>query len=165
MKTEIEIIGTALFGKSWMTQIAENLKDQNGESITRQSVQNWHRHNRVPMWAKEQLKVLAAVRLAEIQALSKTFDDYDFVVDEAIEKFLWWNQSKITIESSIYCKLEFTHDEFNNEQYHATITLEKPTDSSDWHVLNFGEKYFMRDMINIRNELKKKLQRSFAVSK
>ena len=101
MKTEIQIIGEALFGKSWMTQIAENLKDQNGESITRQSVQNWHRHNRVPMWAKEQLKVLAAVRLAEIQALSKTFDDYDFVVDEAIENFLWWNQSKITNESSI----------------------------------------------------------------
>ncbi|RLL43015.1 hypothetical protein D9K79_11650 [Acinetobacter cumulans] len=165
MKTEIEIIGTALFGKSWMTQIAENLKDQNGQSITRQSVQNWHRHNRVPMWAKEQLKVLAAVRLAEIQALSKTFDDYDFVVDEAIENFLWWNQSKITIESSIYCKLEFTHDEFNNQRHHATITLEKPTDLSDWHVLDFDEKYFMRDMVNIRNELKKKLQRSFAVSK
>lgn len=165
MKTEIEIIGTALFGKSWMTQIAENLKDQNGESITRQSVQNWHRRNRVPVWAKEQLKVLVAVRLAEIQALSKTFDDYDFVVDKVIEKFLWWNQSKITIESSIYCKLEFSQDEFNNEQHHATITLEKPTDLSDWHVLDFDEKYFMRDMVNIRNELKKKLQRSFAVSK
>lgn len=165
MKTEIQIIGEALFGKSWMTQIAENLKDQNGESITRQSVQNWQRNNRVPMWAKEQLKKLAAARLAEIQELNNTFDDYDFVVSEVIESFLWWNQSKITIESSIYCKLEFSNDEFNNEQYHATITLEKPTDSSDWHVLNFDEKYFMRDMINIRNELKKKLQRSFAVSK
>lgn len=165
MKTEIEIIGTALFGKSWMTQIAENLKDQNGESITRQSVQNWHRHNRVPMWAKEQLKKLAAVRLAEIQELNKSFDDYDFVVDEAIEKFLWWNQSKITIESSIYCKLEFSHDEFNNEQHHATITLEKPNDLGDWHMLNFDEKYFVRDMINIRSELKNKLQRSFAVAR
>lgn len=165
MKTEIEIIGKALFGKSWMTQIAENLKDQNGESITRQSVQNWHRHNRVPMWAKDQLKKIASVRLSEIQELNKLFDNYDFVVNDAIESFLWWNQSKITIESSIYCKLEFSQDEFNNEQYHATITLEKPTDLGDWHVLNFDEKYFMRDMINIRNELKKKLQRIFAVSK
>ncbi|WP_347455684.1 hypothetical protein [Acinetobacter thermotolerans] len=165
MKTEIEIIGTALFGKSWMTQIAENLKDQNGESLTRQSVQNWHRHNRLPMWAKEQLKKLAAARLAEIQELNKTFDDYDFVIDEAIENFLWWNQSKITVESSIYCKLEFSHDEFNNEQHHAAITLEKPSDLNDWHILNFDEKYFMRDMINIRSELKNKLQRSFAVAK
>lgn len=165
MKTEIEIIGTALFGKSWMTQIAENLKDQNGEPITRQSVQNWHRHNRVPMWAKEQLKKLAAERLAEIQALNKSFDGYDFVVNEAIEKFLWWNQSKLSVDSEIYCKLEFTHDEFNNENHHATITLEKPSDLNDWHVLSFDEKHFMRDMINIRSELKKKLQRSFAVSK
>ena len=165
MKTEIEIIGQALFGKSWMTQIAENLKDQKSKPITRQSVQNWHRHNRVPAWAKEQLKALAAARLAEIQELNKTFDDYDVEVNEAIEKFLRWNQSKITIESSIYCKLEFSQDEFNNEQYHATITLEKPSDLSDWHVLDFDEKYFMRDMINIRSELKEKLQRSFAVSK
>lgn len=165
MKTEIQIIGEALFGKSWMTQIAENLKDQNGESITRQSVQNWHRHNRVPAWAKDQLKALAAARLAEIQALNKSFDDYDFVVNDAIESFLWWNQSKIAIESSIYCKLEFSHDEFNNEQHHATITLDKPIDQSGWHVLSFDEKYFLRDMINIRAELKKKLDRSFAVSK
>lgn len=165
MKTEIQIIGEALFGKSWMSQIAENLKDQNGKAITRQSVQNWQRNNRVPLWAKEQLKTLATVRLNEIQALNKTFDNHDFIVSEAIEKFLAWSQSKITVESNIYCKLEFTHDEFNNEQHHATITLEKPTDLSDWHVLSFDEKYFLRDMINIRSELKEKLQRSFAVAK
>lgn len=165
MKTEIQIIGEALFGKSWMTQISENLKDQKGESITRQSVQNWHRHNRVPVWAKEQLKTLAATRLAEIQAISRSFDDYDFVISEVIENFLWWNQSKITVESNIYCKLEFAYDEFNNENHHAMITLEKPTDLSDWHILSFDEKYFLRDMVNIRTELKKKLQRSFAVAK
>lgn len=162
MKTEIQIIGEALFGKSWMTQIAENLKDQNGESITRQSVQNWHRHDRVPMWAKDQLKALAAARLNEIQELNKTFDNYDAEVNEAIEKFLWWNQSKITVESEIHCKLEF-NDDSKNEEYFATITLEKPSDLSDWHILSFDEKYFMRDMINIRAELKNKLQRSFAV--
>lgn len=165
MKTEIQIIGESLFGKSWMTQIAENLKDQKGESITRQSVQNWHRHNRVPAWAKEQLKALAAARLAEIQELNKTFDNYDVEVNEAVEKFLRWNQSKLSVDSEIYCKLEFTHDEFNNENHHATITLEKPSDLNDWHALSFDEKYFMRDMINIRSELKEKLQRSFAVPK
>ena len=37
MKTEIQIIGEALFGKSWMTQIAENLKDQNGEYLARRN--------------------------------------------------------------------------------------------------------------------------------
>ena len=67
---------------------------------------------------------------AEIQELNKTFDDYDVEVNEAIEKFLRWNQSKITIASGIYCKVAFTHDEFNHEQYHATITLEKPSDLS-----------------------------------
>lgn len=105
------------------------------------------------------------VQLKEVQALNKSFDDYDFIVNDAVESFLQWNQSKITIESCIYCKLEFSHDEFNNEQHHATITLEKPMDLSDWHVLSFDEKYFMRDMINIRSELKKKLQRIFAVKK
>ena len=165
MKTEIQIIGEALFGKSWMSQVAENLKDQNGNSITRQSVQNWHRHNRLPVWAKDDLKKLAVKRLAEIQELNKSFDDYDFVVNEAIDNFLWWNQSKITVESKIYCKLEFSNDEFNNEKHHAVITLEKPTDLSDWHTLDFDEKYFMRDVINIRSELKKKLERSFAVEK
>ena len=69
MKTEIQTIGEALFGKSWMTQIAENLVGNDGNPITRQAVQNWHRHNRVPVWAKEQLKKLAAARLAEIQAI------------------------------------------------------------------------------------------------
>ena len=97
--------------------------------------------------------------------MKKFSDNYDFIVDEAIKNFLWWNQSKITIESVIYCKLEFSHDDFNNEKYYVTITLKKPSNLNDWHVLSFDEKYFMRDMINIHSELKNKLQRSFAVYK
>lgn len=37
--SEIETIGQAIFGKSWMAQIAVNLKNAKGEPLTRQTVQ------------------------------------------------------------------------------------------------------------------------------
>lgn len=164
-KTVIETIGTALFGDSWMSQIAKNLNGLDGNAITRQAVQNWHRSDRVPLWAKNQLSKLAKKRLNDLIDLNNLFDNYESVVNSAIEHFLWWNQSKLDVSSVIYCKLTFETNDLGFDTHQAIITLDQPDCLQDWHTLKFEEKYFIRDMINIRDELKKKLSRSFAVSK
>lgn len=164
MKTEIEIIGEALFGKSWMTQIAENLKNHHGETLDRQSVQNWHRRNSMPEWVKVELKELAKKRLNEIKEINNLFDNYDQAVDAAIKNFLWWNHVELNLESIIYCKLTFDLNESGYESYKAEITLDKPDELSGWQALDFDEKYFKRDLIYIRDELKKKLDRVFAIA-
>ena len=38
--SQIEKIGTALFGQSWMAQVANVLTNSNGESLSRQTVQS-----------------------------------------------------------------------------------------------------------------------------
>lgn len=72
-KSEIERIGTAMFGKSWMAQIAANLKNAKGEPLTRQTVQNWHRRGNLPDWAREQLETLVKKRENEIKAIAPIF--------------------------------------------------------------------------------------------
>lgn len=68
--SEIETIGQAIFGKSWMAQIAANLKNAKGKPLTRQTVQNWHRRGKLPEWAKEQLETLVKKRENEIKAIA-----------------------------------------------------------------------------------------------
>lgn len=68
--SQIEKIGTALFGKSWMTQIGEHLTNANGEPLSRQSIQNWHRRDNLPKWAIEQLASISKQRLLEVEAIN-----------------------------------------------------------------------------------------------
>ena len=69
--SQIEKIGTALFGKSWMAQVANVLTNSNGEQLSRQTVQSWHNRDNVPSWALQQLSVIANQRLIEIQSIKK----------------------------------------------------------------------------------------------
>ncbi|WLF84821.1 hypothetical protein [Moraxella sp. ZY210820] len=69
--SEIEKIGTALFGRSWMAQVGHYLVNANGESISRQTVQSWHNRDNLAPWAKEQLKDIAQTRLKEIQEINE----------------------------------------------------------------------------------------------
>ena len=69
--SQIEKIGTALFGQSWMAQVASVLTNSNGEQLSRQTVQSWHNRDNVPMWALQQLSVVANQRLIEIQSIIK----------------------------------------------------------------------------------------------
>ena len=69
--SKIEKIGTALFGQSWMAQVASVLTNSNGEQLSRQTVQSWHNRDNVPMWALQQLSVVANQRLIEVQSIIK----------------------------------------------------------------------------------------------
>ena len=69
--SQIEKIGQALFGQSWMAQVANVLTNSNGESLSRQTVQSWHNRDNVPNWALQQLSTVANQRLIEIQSIIK----------------------------------------------------------------------------------------------
>lgn len=69
--SQIEKIGTALFGQSWMAQVASVLTNSNGEQLSRQTVQSWHNRDNVPTWALQQLSVIANQRLIEVQSIIK----------------------------------------------------------------------------------------------
>ena len=69
--SQIEKIGQALFGQSWMAQVASVLTNSNGESLSRQTVQSWHNRDNVPNWALQQLSTVANQRLVEIQSIIK----------------------------------------------------------------------------------------------
>ena len=69
--SQIGKIGQALFGQSWMAQVANVLTNSNGESLSRQTVQSWHNRDNVPNWALQQLSVIANQRLSEIQSITK----------------------------------------------------------------------------------------------
>ena len=69
--SQIEKIGQALFGQSWMAQVANVLTNSNGESLSRQTVQSWHNRDNVPNWALQQLSTVANQRLVEIQSIIK----------------------------------------------------------------------------------------------
>lgn len=162
MKSEVEIIGTALFGKSWMSQVAENLIGTDGNPLTRQAIQNWHRSDRLPQWAKSELKKVAQKRLSEIQAINDTFNNHDSVVNQVVDNFIHWNGSKLNAQSSIYCQLRFGADKYNNEVCEAEISLE-PKTGEGWQKHQFDEKYFQRDLLNIRKILREKLDPIFAI--
>ena len=108
--SQIEKIGQALFGQSWMAQVASVLTNSNGESLSRQTVQSWHNRDNVPNWALQQLSTVANQRLVEIQSIIKEnkiwyreilnenlsvksafqveFDTDDVTQDEVINAFL-----------------------------------------------------------------------------
>lgn len=64
--SRIEQIGVKLFGSSWQSQIANELKNEQGECIARQTVQSWHKRDTLPEWAVEQLIVVAKHRQSDI---------------------------------------------------------------------------------------------------
>ncbi len=67
--SQIETIGTALFGQSWMSQVASVLTNENGQGLSRQTVQSWHNRDNLPQWAKAELKSIAAKRKNEVNAM------------------------------------------------------------------------------------------------
>ena len=77
--SQIEKIGQALFGQSWMAQVASVLTNSNGESLSRQTVQSWHNRDNVPNWALQQLSTVANQRLVEIQSIIKEIKGIDFL--------------------------------------------------------------------------------------
>lgn len=64
--SRIEAIGRGLYVDSWQAQIARNLKNQDGESISRKTVQSWQKHDNLPAWALLQLSKIAEERLKSI---------------------------------------------------------------------------------------------------
>lgn len=64
--SRVEQIGSRLYGSSWQAQIANELKNADGESIARQTVQSWHKRDTLPQWAVDQLIQLAKVRELEV---------------------------------------------------------------------------------------------------
>ncbi|WP_445403245.1 hypothetical protein [Acinetobacter vivianii] len=69
--SRIERIGRGLYGDSWQAQIARDLKNQDGDSISRKTVQSWHTRDNLPSWATHQLLILAKKRAVEV---SKTIE-------------------------------------------------------------------------------------------
>lgn len=64
--SRVEQIGSRLYGSSWQAQIASELKNEDGESIARQTVQSWHKRDTLPHWAINQLIEIAKQRELEV---------------------------------------------------------------------------------------------------
>ena len=64
--SRVEQIGSRLYGSSWQAQIASELKNEDGGSIARQTVQSWHRRDTLPQWAIDQLMEIARQRELEV---------------------------------------------------------------------------------------------------
>ncbi|MCL6234033.1 hypothetical protein M5F03_02425 [Acinetobacter sp. ANC 5579] len=65
--SRVEQIGSRLYGSSWQAQIANELKNADGESIARQTVQSWHKRDTLPQWAIDQLFEIAKQRESEVR--------------------------------------------------------------------------------------------------
>lgn len=65
--SKVETLGKMLYGDSWQAQLSRNLKNDNNESIARQTVQSWHRRDILPSWTYDQLWKLAEHRKQEIE--------------------------------------------------------------------------------------------------
>lgn len=159
MKTEIEIIGEALFGKSWMSQVAENLKDQNGESIARQSVQNWHRRDNLPVWAKDELKKLAVERFRQIENLTIAMGENYHFVDKRINEFLMSDAFKtLKVGDIIFCRGLIFVDKYKNEVYDAEITLEEQQyNVGGWKKIELEDIDIKRGAESLRKQLVQKI--------
>ncbi|WP_019520465.1 hypothetical protein [Faucicola boevrei] len=73
--SQIEKIGIALFGQSWMAQVARVLTNSDGKSLSRQTVQSWHNRDKVPNWALHQLLFIANQRQLEIDSIKQYLKD------------------------------------------------------------------------------------------
>ncbi len=70
-KEELHTIGHALYGTHWQTQIANAIINLNGDALDVRRVQQWACGARpVPDWLLQELKKLAAKRLAELKELN-----------------------------------------------------------------------------------------------
>lgn len=159
MESQIKIIGTALFGQSWMAQIADNLVNDKGKPVSRQTVQNWDRSDRtgsIPTWAKKQLANLAIVRKREVNnvydVLNAEYSDTAHL--KAIEFFLSANAEKLTSNTTIYAQLRFGRDKWGNSRYEAIYTLTQHA-GEHWHTVTMSPNLqrYQLQLINIRSIL------------
>ena len=74
-QSNIEVIGKALFGRSWMAQMARYISEISNRTITRQVVNRWHCDDKIPNWAHESLIKITKTRFNELQELHKNIDD------------------------------------------------------------------------------------------
>ena len=68
-KSKIRLIGIALFGESWMSQLARNISKISGIKVTRHTVASWDRDDRVPQWVYPRIKEITKIRHSEITLL------------------------------------------------------------------------------------------------
>lgn len=162
--SQIETIGTALFGQSWMAQVASVLTNEKGQELSRQTVQSWHNRDNVPAWAKAELKSIAAKRKNEVNAMYELLnpENAQAAKQKAIDLFLSWNADKINAETVIYTRLRYCVDEYNNPILNADVTLE-PQSGDGWRTTTFSSKKFTRELINLRKTLLTKLDFNLAV--
>lgn len=69
--SRVEQIGSRLYGSSWQAQIANELKNEDGGGIARQTVQSWHKRDTLPQWAIDQLIEIAKQRESEVMQAIK----------------------------------------------------------------------------------------------
>ena len=129
--SQIEKIGTALFGQSWMAQVASVLTNRNGESLSRQTVQSWHNRDNVPNWALQQLSVIANQRLVEIQSIIKEIKG---------------NNMNEFYRNEGGCKVRYTRLKSNNKTWYREILNENMSVKSAFQV-EFDTDYVTQDEV------------------
>lgn len=154
MKSEIQIIGEALFGASWMTQVAGCLKNESGEFISRQTVQTWHNRDRLPLWAKADLVEIIKKRFNEIENLKISMIDNYYLAYKRIKDFLLSDDCKnLKVGDVIYCRSLLTYDKYRNEMYDAEITLEEKPNVDGWKKIEIDSIDVSRGLKNLEKEL------------
>lgn len=148
--------GESLYGENWVSPLANDL------NINRKTIQRYNSGEmQVNQKIKKEIAELLSIRERKIKKIRLSIDD-SFAAEnarqEAIKSFLSLNTSKLTPITKVYCRLRF-----NNAFYKADIQLEKPEDLEGWQSHQFDEKYFVRDLVDIRKVLSKKMEDVMAV--
>lgn len=65
--SKIQKIGELLYGETWQTQLARDLKNDDGVSLARQTIQKYHKENLYPFWVANQIEELIIIRKNDIQ--------------------------------------------------------------------------------------------------
>ena len=71
--SDIEQIGTALYGEVWIAQLTRQLKNKHGDPLPQSSLKSMRDRNNLPDYIKFQLKEIFDNRINEINTVKSKF--------------------------------------------------------------------------------------------
>lgn len=157
--TEVEILGSLIFGEEWPTEILAFFKkiDFNSPNVVfdEKVLEEWKSKKHLPLWVKNHLADLINGRINELNKARDFINNLNSEVKSAIDNFIFWN--KITPGMTIYTQLFFKRDEFGNDVYEAKITLNREElvegYSRKLELLPDTHKDYLRDILFLRENL------------
>lgn len=163
VQNELEFIGSRLFGDDWLDRMVIFLNEVTDHVVTKDMLLDWFHLGVFPDWAKDGLRAELLNKLKAAIEISRIYDNYNIALEKEVEDFLWFNQSKFSSSTQIYCKLEVKPNQYGYSSYQPYIILvnKDETNSIDlnqWHLVDCDFKK-LEDVLFIRTAIRAKLAR------